>query len=771
MKEKALRTDPAFAGFKRLTFIMLLAFTLSFSSLKAQPTIDGDVSDGNYITLATKQNSNAGFGPNIDVNTIYYYPDDANSMLYVGIEGKLDVGSSNGIGLWLDFNELTGESAGTSLGTGGGHYMGGNGGTNPDFKADFEVDYMFAMNPGSSADNVYYDLVRSEPGNRLTQYLGNSDQSGTTLSNNDGPIFSGGTVSIAFNNGGGDDQGFEISIPYGELGVTHSGEMKAFAVVVSSTAYFSDVTVPGNVTGGSPGFDANFNALGGSPYHGDVTYSTVADGSWNTGATWASGNVPPNGGSVTIANAITQDIDRYADDLTINNGASLNINQGINLTVDGTLTNNGDQTSLVIQSDATGTGSLIESDGVAATAQQYVEGAEVGNNDKWHLVAQPVNEINSMEVFLNCYLKEWQEANNTYANVGNTDLSTAMKGYSMMYSYNPGAPTSKTLEFTGLLNTGNQSIGFTADNSTWNLLGNPYPCAIDWDQVSKPAEFLTNAFYVWDDATDSYNYYLNGDPGSSATQYIPAMQGFFVDASSAGTLSLDNTVKAHDTPGFYKNSEELENVLFIQSENDQATVRFVPEATAGFDKLYDATKLFSGYDHNQELFTTNNGDKLISNALPSIEDHPSVTLGFKTGNNGDYTLNFEGMESFAPDQPIYLYDTKTDVMVDLRENSSYTFNYNVNDLSERFTIYFKNATGMDESSKSPVSIFADDHEIVVKSAKEGLVEVFMLSGQKVYKQELSGQHTERIKLNDQTGFFLVRVTQGSKVHTAKVVVK
>jgi hypothetical protein len=230
------------------------------------PTIDGNLSDPHYITIAGKMNANSGFGPDIDIKKIGYYADASAGELYLSIEGKLNTGSNDGIGLWLGFNELSGLPPGTSLGgSPGGHYMGGNGGSNPDFKADFEVDYMFAVNPGSGSSNVFLDAVKLGAV-RAAQYLGMADQTGTSAVNINNEIFSAGSVSFAFRNDGILSHGFEIRIPFSELGVSSAGDVNAFAFVASSSAFFSDVTVPGNVSGGNPGFDVDFSTLAGGPY-------------------------------------------------------------------------------------------------------------------------------------------------------------------------------------------------------------------------------------------------------------------------------------------------------------------------------------------------------------------------------------------------------------------------------------------------------------------------------------------------------------------------
>ncbi|MFK7807737.1 MAG: T9SS type A sorting domain-containing protein [Saprospiraceae bacterium] len=255
---------------KKLTKLsMVLAVILQFSPrLIAQPTVDGDLSDSDYISLATKQNSNSSFGADMDVTEILYYSDAANSKLYIGVKGKLDVAANNGIGLFLNFTSLSGVPAGVDLGfDGAGHYMDGQGGGIDDnFKADFEVDYMFAMNPGAGTGSVFLDGAKVTNSTNVAEFQGTSNQSGGTATNAN--VFgTGGAATFAFNNGGGATQGFEIVFDYSALGINSSLELTAGAFIVSATGFFSDVTVPGNITTGNPGFNPDFGNLSGGPYN------------------------------------------------------------------------------------------------------------------------------------------------------------------------------------------------------------------------------------------------------------------------------------------------------------------------------------------------------------------------------------------------------------------------------------------------------------------------------------------------------------------------
>lgn len=295
----------------------------------AQPTVDGDLSDAGYVTVGTRDNTNDGFSDRTEVREIVYFADDASNVLYVGVKGKLPTGNDNGIGLWLNFQAQSGFSAGTSLGVGSGadHYLDGQGGNNNDFRADFEVDYLFAMSSNGTSTSVEYDGF--ETTNGAISSFGSSDQSGGTRT---AAFFgSGENATFAFDNGGGSNQGFEMEVPYSALGgggVSEVGAMEAFAVVVDSDGSFSNETVPGNLTTGNPGVNANFDVLTGGPYHGSGLFTSGSAGNWTAPGTWSGGVVPFAGADVEIDSDVTLNTDATVHDLTVRSGNTFTASDG-----------------------------------------------------------------------------------------------------------------------------------------------------------------------------------------------------------------------------------------------------------------------------------------------------------------------------------------------------------------------------------------------------------------------------------------------------------
>lgn len=251
-------------------FICIILIALA---TRAQPAVDGVLNDAEYITMASKLNANAGFGADINVTDILYYPDDVAGVLYLGVKSKMNIFSDDGIGIFLNISGLgspTGAAAGNTLGfSGAGHFIDGDGTFEQAFKADMEVDYAFAFNPGYTFTDVYWDAA-SYVGGYAAEYQGNCQQDGVAaLNGNGGTLFTTNSITFAYKNFGGADDGLEMAIPYSELGASAAMQISASTFVVSSTAYFSDVTVPGNVTTGNLAFNPDFALAGDGPFSSD----------------------------------------------------------------------------------------------------------------------------------------------------------------------------------------------------------------------------------------------------------------------------------------------------------------------------------------------------------------------------------------------------------------------------------------------------------------------------------------------------------------------
>ena len=91
-----------------------------------------------------------------------------------------------------------------------------------------------------------------------------------------------------------------------------------------------------------------------------------------------------------------------------------------------------------------------------------------------------------------------------------------------------------TIEFSGVFNTGNQSITLESNGSEkWNFVGNPYPCTINWDASGWTKTNINDAIYIWDATLNSgqggYMSYIGGVGTDGGSEFIPPSQGFFIE--------------------------------------------------------------------------------------------------------------------------------------------------------------------------------------------------------------------------------------------------
>ena len=279
----------------KLILVLHILAAYSFS----QVVIDGEFIEPEYLLLASKMNNNSSFGNAVDVSNIYYAVDEHN--LYLGFECKVQNTPNDynpkpdGVGVLLNFTSENGASPGTPLGFDiyqDYHFINGGletGWQNSDYKADFEVDYQLAFYSDGSPSTIFFDAASNVISSLdSVQSIATTNQMGTPSS---GPsydgVFSSHSIVFAYqqSTGAGSFKGAEVQIPLTEVNAESYDQFQLFSFVSAGTAYFSNVTIPGTVTGASsganPDYHANLNSencgcpapgatIGIGPYHTDL---------------------------------------------------------------------------------------------------------------------------------------------------------------------------------------------------------------------------------------------------------------------------------------------------------------------------------------------------------------------------------------------------------------------------------------------------------------------------------------------------------------------
>jgi hypothetical protein len=335
----------------------------------------------------------------------------------------------------------------------------------------------------------------------------------------------------------------------------------------------------------------------------------------------------------------------------------------------------------------------------------------------------------------------------------------------------------QTAQFIGLLNRSDvtsylyyNNPGSDPDRAGWNLIGNPFSSAINWNQVILNS--AEQSVYVWD---GSQYISWNGTIGALSNGIIPPQSGFFVKAFGPGyiqnrSVTIPLSARVHSNVPFYK--ESVANMLELEVDGnnlkDQAFIRFNNDATRGFDIASDARKLY-GVEEAPQLFSFTDGLEFTINELPFFNKE-IMDIGFTCGNSGDFLLIAKGLESFNNNVRIVLEDQKEGIFQDLSDNRHYSFSYISGENEHRFKLHFTeiSATG----DPALVSIYSHDRTIMVNNftGVNGEIFIYDLTGRMLLNRNLDSGNLSSFNLNAATGPYLVKVITAVGVFSQKVMI-
>lgn len=248
------------------------------------------------------------------------------------------------------------------------------------------------------------------------------------------------------------------------------------------------------------------------------------------------------------------------------------------------------------------------------------------------------------------------------------------------------------------------------------LIGNSYTCPIPTNLLAQAMENSTLDFapYIYVFPAGSTTYQAcdisgTGDAISvTSVSEIPAMSVFMVRVAKSqaqnGSLSIGKDLLrhadvSHNNPQTVKGLNKAKTatptnqIIFkvssVGNDNifDLAAIGLRETASTGSDN-YDMAKAFVNDNNIFQLYTlSSTQSKLSANGLPLTAD--SIVLAFNPSQyGGDYTLSSKHAETLSTDG-VWVYDSKTQIVVDMKSTSSYQFNSEPTDSPERFLITFK----------------------------------------------------------------------------------
>ena len=483
--------------------------------------------------------------------------------------------------------------------------------------------------------------------------------------------------------------------------------------------------------------------------------------------------------------ACTLDANKTFNDLTIKSTSSLIINVGKQLTVDTLYKENAAATALTLKSNATGTASLLNNTaGITATIERYIPSWLISSGG-YHLLSSPVtaqliapNFVESDTLHYDFY--KWDVAANIWRNqkqiVNNITTFTPGVGYLASYY------TTSTHIFSGTLNALDLSPTLVYNSAAkYNLIGNPYPCALNGDIRTWTRPNVGQSVYV----LDSSNHYLawNGLTGfigspdgiSIGNGQIPAMQGFWVMATGATpSITIPASAKTHSSNNFYKTTIDNQLVISVKSPNntsDAAIIYFKDENSNDVDN-YDAMLMPSANPLNTQIYSyINNSDKYSIDALATYTGPYTVNVGFEPKVDGNFTITAGDIQSFNTNSTITLVDLVANTTQNLRSNPTYTFTANTaTDPVNRFKIVFDLVVGINNVNAVANAVYSFDNSIYIKTTeKVKSVSVFNMLGQEV--ENIQQPTSNVLTLHQATGYYTVRVITEANVYSQKVYIK
>ena len=554
----------------------------------------------------------------------------------------------------------------------------------------------------------------------------------------------------------------------------------------------------------------------GYPYLSGLTANMAWNGSasteWSNIANWTGSLVlPTSTKNITIPSGTTNPAivnfilssPAVCKNLTIDAGSGLTIPLGKALTINGTLTNNGGTSSLVINSDATGTGSLIATNGTDGSGTALVE--RYMPELEWHIISSPaggqtvsdfigdntgIPYIPASGLFPDRYgMMDYDPVSNNWNSYFTDATATAEgsigigKGYMvrvMDVAYN--------LRFKGLINP-----TFTTTVGTgWNCIGNPFTSAIRINTAAGSDNFMTvnsglfddnnKALYFWNQTKSGGAGYDVVNLADDGATYAQVGQGFFMKAKAAGDASFTTAMQTHQTAAPFKAATvPYPRIRLIAAANNKTVstdIKFIEGTQKGLDPGYDAglfttDKSFSIYTKLVE----DNGIQFQLQCLPPNQyDKLVIPIGLDSKAAGEIVFTVQTVQ-LAQDCKVILEDKLTYTFTDLSKGS-YKATVAANTATaERFFLHTCDIVSGVEDQVLPEKLTAyaiGNKEIrVIGEVGDGAIATLVNGlGQMVLTKKLGAGSLNIIGLPNLTsGLYMLNINDKGSPQTIKVMIR
>lgn len=316
----------------------------------------------------------------------------------------------------------------------------------------------------------------------------------------------------------------------------------------------------------------------------------------------------------------------------------------------------------------------------------------------------------------------------------------------------------------GTWNGGNYATGVsttlgTNEDDNWNLVGNPYPSAINaidfltlntniagfvniWTHGTLPSSAISDPFYgdyAYNYTPSDYITYNSAGASSGPGAFngrINAGQGFFVSmlhtsAATTENLTFNNTLRSntYNNNVFYKNSEsgksneDLErhriwfDLVDSQGRNVRSLLGYIENATNEKDRLFDA---FSSEKLTFNIYSLVEDEKMtIQGRQLPFNSSDKVKIGVTVPQDGLYRIAISSIDGLFlnANQNIYLEDKLLNTTYNLKD-APYSFMASKGVSKDRFVIKFsKDVNEMVLTSTNSDVVVFDNSVLTIQTGK------------------------------------------------------
>ncbi|WP_166668202.1 T9SS type A sorting domain-containing protein [Epilithonimonas xixisoli] len=580
--------------------------------------------------------------------------------------------------------------------------------------------------------------------------------------------------------------------------------------------YYSITTSTGTILLNNAG--ANYKA----------SFIITADTTWN-GTAWNYGKPALQSNAIFAGNFNMSGESLSVNNITVNSGVTVSLQSERSLKINGNVVNNGtiivnnDATYLLVDgSTSTGTGKVIvrREANLRKDDYTYWSSPVSGQNLYNFSVGTPTNRF---------YL--YNEANDRFHSTGLNAASTFSPGVGYAIkgkdTYSPTSPATEIFTFEGKDHNGNITVNLNrtaGDDKGYNLIGNPYPSNINFQNLFNYGTNRTSIFnkqWFWTTLNEvvtqqgsnyaGNNYatfvagvggvgpsYVSGnieEPSLRPLGFTKVGQGFLVQARyNNALLTFNNSIRSSNTVDsiFFNKSANKEGddededdeepqptidrfwLKFVNPKNIANTilVAHIPYATNGYDEDYEVNLFSLGDD---AFFSVVDPYKfqIQARSLP-VMNSDSFALGYVSSEAGEAIIALDDKEGVfkTESKAIYLKDSQTGTVTNLQEGY-YTFNTAKQFNDTRFSIMYENNVLSTNTTKAQeVSVYKQNNELVAKSnVNISNVEVFDVSGRMI--KNAVGNNTKEIRINTvglNKGVYILKITTAKGITTKKVII-